>query len=150
VNKDLVDHPVLRGVDDIWGPSDVYGIKRLESSAKVLLKGQILSGMKPSDVAVEDKRNRPMMPLAWIKGYQTKNGKSAKVFCTTMGAATDLESEDLRRLLVNAAYWSVGLESKITDNLNVSYIDSYTPSKFGFGSFQKGRKPSFYDLKAEK
>ncbi len=46
-----------------------------------------------------------MMPLAWVKDYQAPSGKTGKAFCTTMGAATDLPSEDFRRLLVNAAYY---------------------------------------------
>ncbi len=73
----------------------------------------MLEGMKPTDKAVEGGVNQPMMPLAWIKDYQAQGGKPGKAFCTTMGAATDLPSEDFRRLLVNAAYYLTGLESKI-------------------------------------
>jgi len=32
---------------------------------------------------------------------------------STIGAAQDMESEDLRRLYVNCAYWALGLESTI-------------------------------------
>ncbi len=43
------DHPILNGVADVWGPSDVYGITHLQDSADVLMRGQILTGMKPTD-----------------------------------------------------------------------------------------------------
>ena len=44
-----------------------------------------------------------MMPVAWVKTYTGTAGKTARVFTTTMGAAHDLESEGVRRMLVNAA-----------------------------------------------
>ena len=58
-----------------------------------------------------------------------------------MGAATDLESEGTRRLLVNAAYWAVGLEDKIPDQSDVDLVGEYHPLPFGFGGFKKGTKP---------
>ena len=29
VPPDVSEHPILRGVDDVWGPTDVYGIRNL-------------------------------------------------------------------------------------------------------------------------
>ena len=58
-----------------------------------------------------------------------------------MGAAVDLESEGLRRLLVNAAYWTVGLEKQIPAKANVAYVGEYKPTWFGFGKFKAGLKP---------
>lgn len=125
-------HPILRGVKDVWGPTDVYGIKNLVGDATVLLDGQVLKGMKPSDEAVNGPVNSPMMPLAWVKDYQAPSGKAGKAFCTTMGAATDLPSEGFRRLLVNAAYYLTGLESKITDHAKVDIVGKFEPTMFGF------------------
>ncbi len=108
-------HPILKGVKDVWGPTDVYGINKLndnEFKSTILLDGQVLTGMKPEDKPVAGAINNPMQPLAWIKDYKVPEGKQGKAFCTTMGAATDLSCEDLRRLLVNAAYYLTGLESK--------------------------------------
>ncbi len=53
-----------------------------------------------------------MMPLVWVRHYTGEQGKTSKVFTTTMGAAVDLENEGLRQLLVNAAYWAAGLKIK--------------------------------------
>jgi glucose/arabinose dehydrogenase/azurin len=90
--------------------------------------------------------NDPMMPIVWTHIVKTESGKDQRAFCTTMGAATDLQSEDLRRLIVNAAYW--GLELPIPAKADVSYVGEYKPSDFGFDGFQKGVKPSDLVLKA--
>ena len=39
-----------------------------------------------------------MMPIAWTRLHRNDAAAQNKVFCTTMGAATDLQSEGLRRL----------------------------------------------------
>ena len=124
--------PILKGVKDVFGPSDVYGVVHLPATANVLLLGQIVNGMNPTDPPLEGSKNDPMMPLAWTKDYQMPGGKPGKLFCTTMGAATDLLSEDLRRLIVNATYWMTGLESKIPDQASVKTTENYKPSNFGF------------------
>ncbi|HOC54878.1 MAG TPA: ThuA domain-containing protein [Verrucomicrobiota bacterium] len=141
VNEMCSGHPILRGVADIWGPTDVYTVTQLPSDAKVLVWGQVLAGMKPGDPPVAGPKNDPMMPIAWVRDYTGEKGNTSKVFTTTMGAAVDLENEGLRRLLVNAAYWAVGLEKKITRRADVAYVGEYKPGWFGFGKFKPGLKP---------
>ncbi len=140
------DHPILKGVSDVWGPTDVYGIVHLPADTKILARGQILTGMKPTDGPVQDKRNNPMMPLIWVRDYTGEKGKTSKILTTTLGAATDLESADLRRLLVNGSLWAVGLEKKIKSDLSVEYVGDYKPTQFGFNGFKKGIKPSDHEL----
>ena len=142
INEAFKDHPILKGVADIWGPTDVYGIKNLVPEAKVLVDGQVLEGMKPTDKPVEGEKNEPMMPLVWLKEYTGEQGKTSQVICTTMGASVDLECEDLRRLLVNSVYWALGLADKIPDKADVDYVGSYEPTFYGSGNFKKGLKPS--------
>lgn len=132
IHAENKEHPVLRGVSDVWGPTDVYGIVNLSKDASVLLDGQILKGMKAEDAAVEDKRNNPMMPLAWVHTPKVPSGKEARVFCTTMGASIDLQNAGLRRLVTNACFWAVGLEDKITNDLNVEIVGEFKPTMFGF------------------
>jgi hypothetical protein len=86
-----------------------------------------------------------MMPLVWIRNYMAEGGKTSRVICSTIGSAVDLESEGLRRLMVNAVYWSLGLEKRIRARSNVDYVGDYQPSYFGEQGFKKGVKPS--DLK---
>ncbi len=126
------DHPILRGVDDIWGPTDVYGVTDLPAGSRVLVRGSVLTGMSATDPPVEGPKNEPMMPVAWVREYRGESGRPSRVFCTTMGASVDLESEGLRRLLVNASYWAVGLEDRIPARSNVDYVGRYEPSFYGF------------------
>jgi hypothetical protein len=140
-----VEHPILRGIKDgdIWGPTDVYGVRLpLPGDSKALVLGQVLDGMSSDDAPVKGKLNDPMMPIAWVKTYTGQSGKRGRVFTTTMGASQDLQNEGVRRLLVNACYWALGLEEKIPDKSRVDLVGSYAPSPFKMGGFKKGLRPS--------
>lgn len=147
VNEQFADDVVLTGVTDVWGPTDVYGIRELPEGCRVLLYGQVIEGMKPEDKPATGDKNSPMMPLAWTRTWSAPSGKPCQIFCTTMGSSTDFESAGLRRLIVNASLQMCGLEQRVTADLNVDYVDDFQPTQFGFGSFRKGLKPSDYDLK---
>jgi hypothetical protein len=137
--------PILRGIHDgdIWGPTDVYGVRLpLPGDCKPLILGQVLTGMKPTDPPVEGKKNDPMMPIAWVKTYTVAEGKTGKSFATTMGAAQDLESEGLRRLLVNASYWAIGMADAIPAKANVDLVGEYKPLPFRGNGFTKGQRPA--------
>lgn len=137
-------HPILKGVRDIWGPTDVYGVAHLPSDISVLVHGLTLSGMKPDSLPNYEK---PLMPVAWVREHTRDNGKSNRIFCTTMGAATDLESSGLRRLLVNACYWGLGMEHSIPEESDVELVGEFNPTPFGFNGFVKGVKPESHLLK---
>jgi type 1 glutamine amidotransferase len=146
----MEEHPILRGIKDgdIWGPTDVYTVRLpLPGDSKPLVLGQVLEGMKPTDKPVADKKNDPMMPIAWTKTYTGAQGKTGRVFTTTMGASQDLESEGLRRLLVNACYWALGMEDKIPAKAKVDIVGEYRPHPFKTGGFEKGVKPSDHVIK---
>jgi hypothetical protein len=143
--KDQENHPILKGIKDgdVWGPTDVYGVRLpLPGDSKPLVRGQVLEGMQATDKPVTGTQNEPMMPVAWVKTYKTESGKPGRAFATTMGASQDLQSEGLRRLLVNACYWAVGLEEKIPAKSNVEIVGDYKPNPFKFGGFVKGRNPA--------
>jgi type 1 glutamine amidotransferase len=138
--KSAAAHPILRGVrdGDIWGPSDVYEVRLpLPGDSAALVLGQVVDGMHPGDPPAPGKQNDPMLPVAWVKTYQ-----GARVFTTTMGASQDLLSEGVRRMLVNACYWALGLQDRIATRTNVDLVGDYRPSPFGFGGYRKGVKPS--------
>src|SRR2546423_11505317 len=59
INAEFKDHPILKGVTDVWGPSDVYGVQHLKPEDKVLIYGQVLEGMKPDDKPLVGKKNDP-------------------------------------------------------------------------------------------
>ena len=145
LSEEFKSHPILRGVTDIWGPTDVYGVVHLPTKAQVLVRGQVLRGMRPNDPPVEGPKNQPMMPLVWLNQYMGESGQPSRIVATTMGAATDLESPGLRRLLVNACYWAVRLADKIPDAADVDYVGDYKPTGFGFGKFKPGVKPADWE-----
>ncbi len=135
------EHPIARGIEDgdIWGPTDVYGVTLpLPGDSMPIILGQVLTGMKPDDPPVEGEKNDPMMPIGWTKSY-----KGAKIFTTTMGSSTDLASEGTRRMIVNAAYWCLGLENQIPEEgTKVDLVGEFEPTPYGFGEFQRGLKPA--------
>ncbi len=138
-------HPVVKGIrdGDIWGPTDVYGVRLpLSGDSQPLILGQVLQGMTASDKPVESKQNDPMMPIAWARTFSSRSGKTARVFTTTMGASQDLASEGLRRLLVNACYWTLGMEDQIPEQAKVEIVGAYEPRPFAHGGFKKGVRPA--------
>ncbi len=131
--------PILRGIDTVWGPSHAYQVTTLEGDSRPLLMGQPLMGLKPTDAPDPAK---PPVPVAWTKTYTGTSGKAARVFTTTMGYGEDFKEEGVRRLFVNACYWCVGLEDRITAKSDVSHVGTYAPRKSDFGGFRRGITPS--------
>jgi hypothetical protein len=138
IEASAASDPILRGVQDVFGDTDVYAANP-PADAKILLRGQVLAGMTPDSGPVEGAKNNPMQPVAWTRARKNEAGKTNQIFCTTMGAATDLLNEGLRRLLVNAVYAGVGLQ--VPDKADVSLIGEFHPSKYGFDGYVKGVKP---------
>ncbi|MBI5818804.1 MAG: ThuA domain-containing protein [Verrucomicrobia bacterium] len=153
VEPSAKDHPILRGVTQVFGPTDVYTANP-PADCNIIMRGQVLTGMKPTDPPVVGKqkptdkceKNNPMQPVVWLRNYTGEAGKTSKIVTTTMGCAADLQSEGFRRLLVNACYWALGLEDKISANSSVELVGQYQPP-FGFGKFVKGMKPTDLQLK---
>ncbi|SVD67624.1 uncharacterized protein METZ01_LOCUS420478, partial [marine metagenome] len=91
---------ILNGVTDVFADSDVYEAYP-PKDVKILMRGLVLENMKPdSKPSTRDrKKNRPIndpaMAVAWTRNYKWPSGKASRIFCSTMGAATDLQSEGL-------------------------------------------------------
>jgi hypothetical protein len=151
------DLPILRGVRDIFGDTDVYEAAP-PADATVLVRGQVLKGMMPSDApadyrkktskGVEQGINDPMMPVVWTRNYKNESGNTNRIFTTTLGSATDMQSAGFRRLLVNGAYWAVGLEEHIPAVAEVDYVGEFKPTMYGFNGGKKGVKPADHEMKA--
>jgi hypothetical protein len=142
------DHPVLKGVADIWGPTDVYRTFKvgggLPASCTPLVDGQPLLGRKPDDAPNPE---LIALPVAWVNTWTGNAGKAARVFHTTMGSAEDYRSAGLRRLTVNAAYWCLGMEAQIDPRSKVDPVGEYAPPGSGFDYAKlkvAPHKPSFY------
>ncbi|MDP0491711.1 MAG: ThuA domain-containing protein [Verrucomicrobiota bacterium JB023] len=144
------DHPVLNNVEEIFCKTDVYGIKRInKDNATILQRGIVTNSLQPDSKPVKGK-NSPPMPLTWLRVYKTPNGEGeGKAFCTTMGSSQDFLNEDLRRLIVNAAYFLTG--SEVPEKADVTLVDDYPTSPYGFHrgkGFYKNRnlKPADFVL----
>jgi hypothetical protein len=141
---------VLRGVGEIFGPTDVYGIANLDQkAATILLRAVVTETLDPASKAIPGPKNNPMMPLAWLREYTAPNGTTkGKAFCTTLGASVDYADEDLRRLTVNAVYHLLG--KNVPEKADVGYVDPFEPSFYsGLGGdhYKKlNRKPADYAL----
>lgn len=140
--KEQLEHPILRGVRDIWGNSDVYRTypegESLPAGCTALVWGQPLVGRKREDAV--NQALEPL-PVAWFKSWETSGGLSARVFQSTMGSAQDLQCAGLRRLIVNAVYWGMGMESAISPTRSVDLVGAYEPLESGFDYAELGVVP---------
>ena len=137
-------NPILRGIRSgaIWVPTDVYEVRQpLPATCHPLILGEALAGMHPDDPPVSGKTNDPRMPVAWTNSYSGSSGQTARVFTTTMGSADDLQNESLRRMLVNATYWAVGLENRIPADADVELVGEYQPHSFLSKDYTRGVRP---------
>ena len=137
-------HPVLNGVGTIFGTTDVYGANPLSPST-VLLRGEVTKTLDPTSPAVKGKKNNPMQPIAWTREYKNASGKTNRILTTTMGAATDLSDENLRRLVTNGVHW--GLNLKVPAKADVTIPGEYKPTKYSFKAQKKGLKPADFMVK---
>lgn len=130
------DHPILTGVEEIFGPTDVYGAS--PQDVTILLRGEVTATLEPDSPGVEAK-NDPMQPIAWTKLYQHDDNTVNRIFTTTMGSSNDLLDEDLIRLVLNAVYW--GLEMDVPTKMDTTIPEGYDPSMFSFKGYKAGLRP---------
>ncbi|MFK7774732.1 MAG: hypothetical protein AB8F94_21515 [Saprospiraceae bacterium] len=144
------NHPLVNGIENgaMWGPTEVYGIRMpMSGDAQSIILGQSIDrtnphdeadsfyGMKESDqeIATESQNkkynpNDPMPPIVWTKSYQISNGKKSQSVTSTIGAATDMVDEEVRRLFVNATYHLLNME--VPPKAKVDFVGKYSPSAF--------------------
>ena len=104
----------------------------------VLATNQVLSSM---EVGAEPLPNKPPQPAAWVRTYKSKSGKEGRVFCSTQGASEDILSEGVRRMIVNATLWCMGMENEIKADADISFVGPYNPTTFSFKPAIKDAKP---------
>lgn len=148
------NHPLLRGITDIYGDTDVYEAYP-PADATILVRGIVLQTLAPDSAPASytktratDKQqqgvNDPPMPVVWTRLHKNDAGTTNRILTTTMGSATDLENEGVRRLVVNGVYWGLGMD--VPAKADVTYVDEYIPSFYGFEGFRKGLKASDFGL----
>ncbi len=124
-------HPILTGVGDIFCPSDVYGVIHLTDQDEILLRGAVTESLDPSSPLVKGDLNSPTQPFAWVHKYQKPGGSGQGTsFCTTGGASVDFVDANLRRMIINAAYFLTG--RSVPKSADVDFVDPFYPSFYGF------------------
>ncbi|MEM1356254.1 MAG: ThuA domain-containing protein [Planctomycetota bacterium] len=126
------DHPILIGVDDVWGTTDVYRCHpedHVPEDCTALLMGQPMVSLERDAPANEDK---VPLPIAWTKTWVGNGGNQTRVLHFTMGSAKDFENEGVRRFTINGVYWGLGMEDQILAERSVDIVGEYEPMKDGF------------------
>jgi len=142
VVPEMKDHPILTGVKDIWGLSDVYRTYKegtsLPEGCTALVYGQPLIGREQGGA---DNPEKIPLPVVWFKNWTTSGGETARVLHSTMGSGKDLENPGLRRLVINGVYWGLAMEDQISPDSSVEYVGEYKPLTSGFDYEKLGVKP---------
>jgi hypothetical protein len=135
-------HPILSGVGDIWGTSDVYRChddkNPFPEDCTSLVLGQPLINLEKD--APPNTKKEPL-PVAWTKTWTGNKDLESRIFHFTMGSARDLGNDGVRRITVNAVYWGLGMEKEIKADRSVAIIGDYKPLKAGFNYEKLGVKP---------
>ncbi|QDT59751.1 Trehalose utilization [Stieleria bergensis] len=131
-------HPVMRGVKDMHAMAGAYSAVPMPNST-ILATNQVLQSMEVGAPANQDKAPQP---AAWVREYSYKGGPKGRAFCSTQGASEDIVSEGVRRLVINATLWCMGMEDEIKADADVSFVGPYNPSTFSFKASVTDAKPS--------
>ena len=98
------DHPIVRGVAPAFHTrSWLYKAGPLRGDCVLLVFGAAVEGPK----AREEIFGLPS-PVAW-----TRTDKGKRVFFTSLGHPEDFEHASVRRLLIQAIFWGLGMEEKV-------------------------------------
>lgn len=142
------EHPILTGVADIWGTSDVYRCHDerfpMPNDCTPLVLGQPLQNLEPD---ARPNTSKEPLPVAWTKTWKGNDQRESRIFHFTMGSAEDFENEGVRRLTINAVYWGLEMEKAIDPDSSVEIIGGYQPKAAGFNYEKLGvtpHKPSYY------
>ncbi|MEQ1850827.1 MAG: PVC-type heme-binding CxxCH protein [Chthoniobacteraceae bacterium] len=133
------DHPILRGVKDVWVQAGGYVGK--PTDGEILTMAQPLNGMTPDSPADATK---PPQPSEWTRTYKSASGKTGRVFTSLYGTSEDITNDGYRRLIVNGCLWALGMEDAIKPDLNIAFLGAAKPNTFAGGAYARGIKPEMY------
>ena len=131
------DHPILKGVEDMWYSAGAYQARPVKGSV-VLAMSQPLATMDPASEPMKGKKPTAGM---WVRTYTSEAGKEGRAFCVTQGTSEGIVNDGLRRALVNASLWAMGMEDKIVADSNIDLVGGFKPKKFNFNGQSKGLDP---------
>ncbi|MGK0239300.1 MAG: hypothetical protein ACI92G_002775 [Candidatus Pelagisphaera sp.] len=130
------DHSVLTGVGEMHVQTGGY-LTSPRAGSWPLVMAQPLVGMSADD--------SPHPALYAVPGVWTRLrdvGEKGRVLTCTHGASVDLLDDGLRRLFVNACFWALRLDGRITSNLNIDFVGPYQPTEFASHAWKRGVRPA--------
>ena len=139
--KEHKGHPILIGVKEAWGTTDVYRCHKedtVPADCTPLLMGQ---PMKTLERDAPPNTDKIPLPVAWTKTWTGNNGKASPILHFTMGSAKDFENEGVRRFTINGVYWGLGMANQIKPDSKMSIVGEYEPLKDGFNYEKLGVYP---------
>lgn len=131
-------HPILLGVRDMHVVSGGYEAHPMPGSLSLAV-GQVLNGMSADSPPDPQKE---LMPVVWTRSYEGADGTAGRVFTTTHGASEDFSNAGFRRLMINAALWTAGMEQAISAENNVDLVGPYNPVTFSFDGYRRNVRPA--------
>ncbi len=137
---DQKNHPILRGVKDIHVHAGGYNAEP-QKDWNILTMAQPLMTM---DFNGKPDETKPPMASEWTRTYKGGSGKEGRAFTSLYGASEDILNPGYRRMLVNAIYWSIGLENQIKAGSDIAFVGPYEPNTFKNRGEAKGVKPAMY------
>lgn len=133
-------HPILAGVEPFKAFSWLYHVHggkwALAGDSEPLLTGTSLRSNHEAKGRLDQ---FPLTnPVAWTKSYTGEQGKTARVFFTTLGHPFDFKNDNMRRLSLNGIYWALGKEDEIpATGVNPELAELYDPNNSGVGQKYK-------------
>ncbi len=137
---DQAQHPILTGVGKMHVQSGGYNAEP-QPDWNILTMAQPLMSMERDG---EPDASKPPMASEWTREYTAANGQKGRVFTSLYGASEDILNAGYRRMLVNAAYWMLGLEDQIVADSPIDFVGKYQPNTFRGGGYARGVKPEVY------
>ena len=135
----MAQHPILRGVKDVWVQAGGYVGKPTDGD--ILTLAQPLNGMTPDSPV--DATKRPQAS-EWTRTYKSASGRTGRVFTSLYGTPEDLTNDGYRRMIVNSIFWALGMEAAIKPDLNIAFVGPFKPNTFSAGGHARGVKPEMY------
>ena len=130
-------HPVLTGVGPMHVQSGGYVAKPMPNS-EILAQAIVLETMNKDSKPLSGKE--PQAGI-WVRTYKGDEGQEGRVWASTHGASEDIQDVNFRRCIINGVFWTLGMESKIQPDMNVSFVGEYNPITFSFSKYRIGIKP---------
>lgn len=130
-------HPVLRGVTPFAAYSWLYHVQgggdTLHDVAQVLLVGT------PRKSGLADTQRFPrVQPVAWTREPRLPDGRTQRVFFTTLGHPYDFREQAARRLALQGIAWALGREAAIPpEGMPADPAEPWEPSNSGVGGHRK-------------